>query len=82
MFLNKDYLNRVFKKAHGISSSQYLIQERMRLAARLLKEPKANVNQVAEKVGYQNYPYFASSFKRCYGCSPMQYKKEHGGDEE
>ena len=82
MFLNKDYLNRVFKKAHGISISQYLIQERMRLAALLLKEPKANVNQVAEKVGYQNYPYFASSFKRCYGCSPMQYKKEHGGDEE
>ncbi len=26
MFLNKDYLNRVFKKAHGISISQYLIQ--------------------------------------------------------
>ena len=33
MFLNKDYLNRVFKKAHGISISQYLIPQRRADAA-------------------------------------------------
>ena len=78
MYLNKDYLNRVFKKEKGISISQHLIQERMKLAAVLLEEEGSNVNLVAEKVGYNNYPYFASSFKRFYGCSPSQYQREHG----
>lgn len=77
LFLNKDYLNRVFKKEKGISVSQHLIQERMKLAARLLEDEENNVNIVAEKSGYNNYPYFASSFKRYYGCTPSQYRKEH-----
>ena len=78
MFLNKDYLNRVFKKAYGISISQYLIQERMRLAALLLKEPKANVNQVAEKVGYRDVTYFGSTFKKFTGLSPTEYQDRKG----
>lgn len=76
MHLNKDYLNRVFKKAHGISISQYLIQERMKLAALLLEDENNTVNQVAEKAGYNNYPYFASSFKRYYGCTPSKYQRD------
>lgn len=75
LFLNKDYLNRVFKKEHNISISQYLIQERMKLAAILLENPENQVNDVAEQTGYNNYAYFASSFKRYHGCSPSQYRK-------
>ena len=82
LFLNKDYLNRVFKKAHGVSISQYLIQERMKLAGMLLKNPGCSVNAAAEKTGYNNYTYFASSFKRYYGCSPMQYKKENQEEDD
>lgn len=81
LYLNKDYLNRVFKKERGISISQYLIQERMKLAALLLENPKNDVGLAAEKAGYNNYPYFASSFKRYYGCTPSQYRKEHVQDE-
>lgn len=76
MFLNKDYLNRVFKKQKGLSISQFLIGERMKLAGLLLADPKNSVNYAAERTGYDNYPYFASSFKRYYGCSPTQYQKD------
>lgn len=76
LFLNKDYVNRVFKKEKGISISQFLIQERMKLAGLLLEDPKIDVNLAAEKAGYSNYPYFSSSFKRYYGCSPSQYQKD------
>lgn len=77
MFLNKDYLNRVFKKQKGLSISQFLIRERMKLAGLLLSDSQNSVNYAAEQTGYDNYPYFASSFKRYYGCSPTQYQKEH-----
>lgn len=76
LHLNKDYLNRVFKKNRGIAISRYLVEERMKLAGILLEDEKNSVNQVAEKAGYNNYPYFASSFKRYYGCTPSQYQKE------
>ncbi|MCF0132414.1 MAG: helix-turn-helix transcriptional regulator, partial [Blautia sp.] len=77
LMMNKDYLNRVFKKNKGLAISHYLINERMTLAGKLLKNPKYSVNDVAEMVGYNNYPYFASSFKRFHGCPPLQYKKEN-----
>lgn len=76
LFLNKDYVNRVFKKEKGVSISQFLIQERMKLAGLLLEDVRIDVNLVAEKAGYSNYPYFSSSFKRYYGCSPSQYQKD------
>lgn len=76
LFLNKDYVNRVFKKEKGVSISQFLIQERMKLAGLLLEDARIDVNLVAEKVGYSNYPYFSSSFKRYYGCSPSQYQRD------
>lgn len=65
--LSPIYLNRIF--------SQYIIRERMILAAKLLEEDVLNANVVAVKVGYPSYPHFSFTFKKYYGCSPKQYKE-------
>lgn len=74
--LSPIYLNRIFKKENGISISQYIIREKMLLAAKLLKEDALTANMVALKVGYPSYPHFSSTFKKYYGCSPKQFKEE------
>lgn len=74
-FLNEDYLNRVFKRETGESLNQYIIKQRMALAARLLENPGLSLNTIAGQVGYANYPYFVASFKKTYGCSPSEYRK-------
>lgn len=74
--LSPIYLNRIFKKENGISISQYIIREKMLLAAKLLKEEALAANMVALKVGYPSYPHFSSTFKKYYGCSPKQFKEE------
>ena len=74
--LSPIYLNRIFKKENGISISQYIIREKMLLAAKLLKEDALAANMVALKVGYPSYPHFSSTFKKYYGCSPKQFKEE------
>lgn len=76
-YMNKDYLNRIFKKEKGISINQYIIKERMKLAAFLLENPKLSVNAIAEQTGYGNYPYFISSFKRYFSCTPSQYREKN-----
>lgn len=75
--LSPIYLNRIFKKEKGISISQYIIREKMLLAAELLKEDALSANMVALKVGYPSYPHFSLAFKKYHGCSPKEYKENH-----
>ena len=74
-YLNPIYLNRIFKKEKGISINQLIIKERMELAAKLLKNPSIAANTVATKVGFLNYPHFSTTFRKYYGCSPVQFKE-------
>lgn len=74
-YLNPVYLNRIFRKEKGTSISQFIIKERMDLAARLLETPNCSVTSVACKIGYPNYSYFSTLFKKHYGCTPSQYKQ-------
>lgn len=73
-YLNAIYLNRIFKKEKGISIGQFIIREKMALASRLLKNPACQATSVANQVGYPNYSYFSSIFKKYYGCTPAQYR--------
>lgn len=74
-YLNPTYLNRIFKKEKGISISQFIISEKMELAARLLKDSNLTAQVVAWKVGYPSYPHFSTTFKKHFGISPTNYKE-------
>ncbi len=75
-YLNEDYLNRIFKREKGITINRYIIRERMELAGKLLENSSLSNVTVASRVGYSNYSYFVSSFKKYYNCTPSQYKEE------
>lgn len=74
-YLSLSYLSRLFKKAKGISISQYIIRQRMELAAQLLAEGGNTISNIALSVGYNNYPYFTSTFRKYWGVSPSQYRE-------
>jgi YesN/AraC family two-component response regulator len=78
IYINKDYLNRIFKRAKGVPVNQFIIQERMKLSTVLLEDRGLNVSAVATQVGYTNYSYFLTAFKAFYGCSPSQYRQRPG----
>lgn len=75
------YLNRIFKKEKGVSVSQFIIDERMKMAVSLLESGIYNANEAAQRVGYSHYMNFYNMFKKKYGCSPVQYQ-ETGKDRE
>lgn len=75
IYLNPDYLARVFKKETGISLGSYITQARMHTAKRLLETTSLSVYAIAKKVGYANYSYFSKLFKQDVGLSPNEYKK-------
>lgn len=76
VFLNPIYLNRVFKKERGVSINQWIIKERMELASTLLLTTDKTAIDIAYQIGYNNYPYFSTVFKKYFGTTPSQYVKE------
>ncbi|MNW10759.1 Arabinose operon regulatory protein [compost metagenome] len=76
VYLNPDYLARLFKRETGISLGSYVIQVRIAAARHLLETTSLSVYTIASKTGYSNYSYFSKLFKQEVGLSPNEYKKE------
>jgi len=70
MHFSKVYLGRVFKAAYGKSPSTVLKDIRMSEARRLLTEGNLQVQQIAQRVGFEDSSYFSKCFKQYYGYSP------------
>lgn len=75
LYLNPEYLSRLFKREMGIGLAEYLTQERMRLAQSLLKNTSFSISIIASRVGYVNFSHFAKVFKQEFGVSPSEYRK-------
>ncbi|WP_040951095.1 response regulator transcription factor [Gorillibacterium massiliense] len=76
VYLNPDYLARIFKKEMGIPLGTYIIQTRIAAAKRLLETTNQSVYAISTKVGYSNYSHFSKLFRQEAGCSPNEYRKK------
>jgi len=77
VFLNPDYLTRVFKKETGMSISDYLQHKRIEYAKDLLMNTDRSIGDIANSAGYSNLSYFSAIFKKIVGESPGEYRKHH-----
>ncbi len=68
------YINRLFRKYLNTTPHQYIIEQRMAAAGKLLKSGTYSVKEVAFAVGYPNPLNFSTEFRKRYGCSPKEYK--------
>ncbi|WP_162616127.1 response regulator [Paenibacillus lutimineralis] len=75
--LNPDYVVRIFKKSTGVSISDYIWQERMERAKELLIKSDMSISQVAISVGYPNFSYFSTLFRKSTAMTPQDYRKIH-----
>ena len=78
--ISRAQLHRKMKEMTGISTSEFIRNIRLEQAARLLKEQKVNVTQVAYAVGFGNLAHFSTIFRRHFGISPTEYA-ERANDE-
>ncbi|MDE6808052.1 MAG: helix-turn-helix domain-containing protein, partial [Prevotella sp.] len=71
--ISRAQLHRKMKEMTGISTSEFIRNIRLEQAARLLKEQKVNVTQVAYAVGFSNLAHFSTIFRKHFGMSPSEY---------
>lgn len=76
LYMNPDYVGKLFKKETGETYSNYLIKIRMRKAMELIEQlEEVMIVEVAEKVGYGSNPrYFSQVFKKHTGFTPTEFK--------
>ncbi|MGP8291039.1 AraC family transcriptional regulator [Vreelandella zhanjiangensis] len=65
-----------FKQITRASPAQYLKRLRLIKAQQLLSQQKHNVNQAALAVGYHSVPQFSRDYKRYFGESPLQHRRQ------
>jgi len=66
--------SRLFKETYGVTFQEYVLRYRIREACRLLKNPTAEIAEVASLTGFNDPSYFGKIFRRYLSCSPSQYQ--------
>ena len=80
--ISRAQLHRKMKEMTGISTSEFIRNIRLEQAARLLKEQKINVTQVAYTVGFSNLAHFSTIFRKHFGVSPSEYAGGSAANDE
>ena len=71
------YLNRLFKKHTGKTLHQTVIEEKIKVAKRMLKEGNLSINDVSNELGFLDRSQFCTTFKKQTGFTPLEYKKSN-----
>ena len=70
-----NYISKVFSKKTGITIKNYLINERIETAKKLLSGTDISISDIAEKVGYTSLSHFSTAFSAKTGITPSEYRK-------
>lgn len=76
--LTPNYFSALFKRVTNETFVRYRIKKRMERARELLSVPSYRIADVAEEVGYEDYPHFTKTFKKIVGISPSEYRCQMG----
>ncbi|MDK2770899.1 MAG: response regulator [Flavobacterium sp.] len=76
MHISRMQLHRKLKSLFGVSATEFIRNERLKLAADLLKNEKLSVSEIAYNVGFNDVGYFSKCFKEMYHVSPSDYQKK------
>jgi len=65
---------RCFKRELGMSPIEYILNEKMKFAKKLLSNPTIHVSEVSYATGFEDSNYFIRLFKKYEGVTPKQYQ--------
>ena len=67
---------RCFTQSLDLTPTAYLTRHRVDAAARLLRESSMSAAEIAAACGFSDASYFGKVFRRAFGCTPAQYRRQ------
>lgn len=74
--LSKSSVLNIFNKNIHTSPVNYLVNYRLKRAAKLLVTTQNSVSSIARDTGFENIGYFCRKFKGTFGVTPGEYRKK------
>jgi DNA-binding response OmpR family regulator len=75
---NQTRLGREFQTHLGMSTFEYLREQRLVRAQELLATTDRQIQQIADAVGFKRAGDFTTAFRLRFGMTPREYRRRHG----
>lgn len=72
-----NYINRVIKKATGMTFHKYVVDEKLHYATSLLLSTNDSITDIAYSLSFNTSSHFSNLFAEKYHCTPSQYRKRN-----
>jgi AraC-like DNA-binding protein len=73
---SEDYFGKLFKRQYGCAFQEYLLGRRLQWAYGLLRSSSRSITEIAYEAGFNSHAYFCRCFKKRYGITPLQARRE------
>ncbi|NER18687.1 ATP-binding protein [Spongiivirga citrea] len=74
--MSRMQLHRKLKALTGLSTTEFIRSQRLKMASQLLKKGDTNISQIGYAVGFSDPAYFTKCFKETYGLTPTNFLKK------
>jgi AraC-like DNA-binding protein len=75
--LTNNNITTIFRQIVGVGMHEYIVNQRLKAAASVLRNNQVRIYLLAYAVGYSEET-FSRLFKKTYGCPPLQYCRSAG----
>ncbi|MBO7448894.1 MAG: helix-turn-helix transcriptional regulator [Clostridiales bacterium] len=75
--LNPSYLSKLFKQEMNVSISQYIRDEKIKIATKMLRYLNESSLDIANYLGFSSQSHFIQVFKKNVGMTPEEYRRQH-----
>ena len=74
---SESHFMKLFKELTSMSFDSYLINYRLDIAAKQIRETDHKIVDIASNCGFNNSSYFTRSFQQKYGLTPSKYRENN-----
>ena len=71
------YLTKIFTEAEGVTIRQYIIAEKSRAAANMIRFSDASLTDISEYLSFSSPSHMGQCFKRQYHMTPREYRERY-----
>jgi len=74
--MSYEYLSKLFKKNENITLEKFIIGHKLNRVKELINEDELSISEISYMMDYSSVQYLSTQFKKEFGKSPSEYKKE------
>lgn len=81
LFMNANYLSALFRRSEGMTISEYILLEKIKLVKNMLIYSHYSYSQIASYLGFCSQSYLGEKFKKITGITLNQFREQYGKKE-